>query len=188
MRNSDPDMPRGMSGSETRQACKPDPVENGHRSRTAVAGGLERPTRSSERCGPHRAPKRLLPIRPFSRRGLPCRRRHRRRGGLLPHPFTLACAPSTPKGSRRSHRRFAFCGTFPGLAPGGRYPPPCPEEPGLSSDAEAPATVQPARRAQYARGARAGEAGRATGCPCSPPATSWPSCSCSTSGATRGGA
>jgi len=31
------------------------------------------------------------------------------------------------------HRRSVLCGTFPGLAPGGRYPPPCPAEFGLSS-------------------------------------------------------
>ncbi len=34
--------------------------------------------------------KRVAPIRFCSRRGLPCRRRCRPRGALLPHPFTLA--------------------------------------------------------------------------------------------------
>ena len=52
-----------------------------------------------------------------SRRGLPCRDCYQPRGGLLPHPFTLTC--------RRSGRRSALCGTFPRLAPGGCYPPPC---------------------------------------------------------------
>jgi len=46
-------------------------------------------------------------------------------GGLLPHRFTL----TRPRGDKRS----AFCGTFPGLTAGGRYPPSCPVEPGLSS-------------------------------------------------------
>src|SRR6058998_3447039 len=46
-------------------------------------------------------------------------------GALLPHRFTLA--------SDRSPRRFVFCGTFPGIAPAGRYPAPCPVELGLSS-------------------------------------------------------
>ncbi len=32
-----------------------------------------------------------------------------------------------------SMRRFIFCGTFPDLATGGSYPPPCPLKPGLSS-------------------------------------------------------
>src|SRR5690606_12845694 len=31
--------------------------------------------------------------------------------------------------------RFAFCGTFPGVAPAGSYPAPCSVEPGLSSRA-----------------------------------------------------
>ena len=42
--------------------------------------------------------------------GLPCRRRHRRRGALLPHHFTIACIPTN-----QNHRLCIFCGTFPGL-------------------------------------------------------------------------
>ena len=67
---------------------------------------------------------RTIPIRFCSRWGLPCRFRCRSRGGLLPHPFTLTAHEA---------RRFAFCGTFPGVAPAGRYPAPCPMELGLSS-------------------------------------------------------
>ena len=40
-----------------------------------------------------------------------------------------------PDPSCEGHRRFVFCGTFPVLADGGRYPPPCSVEPGLSSPA-----------------------------------------------------
>ena len=58
---------------------------------------------------------RTVPIRSCSWRGLPCHACYQARGGLLPHPFTL---PS------RKERRFAFCGAIPGVAPGGRYPPP----------------------------------------------------------------
>ena len=36
-------------------------------------------------------------------------------------------SPLPPRG------RFAFCGTVPRVTPGGRYPPPCPVESGLSS-------------------------------------------------------
>ena len=36
----------------------------------------------------------VVPIRSCSRWGLPCRRRRRRRGALLPHPFTLARRPA----------------------------------------------------------------------------------------------
>jgi len=63
------------------------------------------------------------PIWPFSRRGLPCAPRRRGAGALLPHHFTVT----------RQGERCLFCGTFPGVSPGGRYPPPCPVEPGLSS-------------------------------------------------------
>jgi len=48
------------------------------------------------------------------------------RGALLPHLFTLTCAP-------KGHRRYVFCGTFRRLAPPRRYLAPCPMEPGLSS-------------------------------------------------------
>lgn len=34
---------------------------------------------------------------------------------------------------QRTNRRYPFCCTFPVLANGGRYPPPCPLKPGLSS-------------------------------------------------------
>ena len=103
------------------------PRRDGHSSGTPVAGRLEQPTRAA---GPtdealrrlNKAP-RVAPIRFCSRRGLPCRRRCRPRGALLPHPFTLAvshgpCGPAI--------RRFAFCGAFPGVAPAGRYPAPYP--------------------------------------------------------------
>ena len=46
-------------------------------------------------------------------------------GELLPHLFTLT--PGTTRG------RFVFCGTFLPVARTGRYPAPCPMEPGLSS-------------------------------------------------------
>jgi len=54
------------------------------------------------------------PIWSCSRWGLPCRTCCHVRGALLPHPFTLT-----------SKRRFAFCGTFPGVTSAGRYPAPC---------------------------------------------------------------
>ena len=77
-------------------------------------GGAE--TRPAEAHAAHRP---AVPTWSCSRWGLPCRRRCRRRGALLPHPFTLAGRPEGPG------RRFAFCGTFPGVAPAGDYPAPC---------------------------------------------------------------
>jgi len=61
---------------------------------------------------------RAVPIRSCSRWGLPCRRRCRRRGALLPHRFTLTVL------ARRRKRRSVLCGTVPGLAPAGCYPAP----------------------------------------------------------------
>ncbi len=57
--------------------------------------------------------------------------------GLLPHDFTLACASSARPLSEpcgiAGHRRCPFCCAFPRVAPGRRWRPPCPVEPGLSS-------------------------------------------------------
>jgi hypothetical protein len=66
-----------------------------------------------------RAVPMLRSVETQPRWGFPCRRRCRRRGALLPHRFTLA-------GRRilRTGRRCTFCGTFPGVAPAGRYPAP----------------------------------------------------------------
>ncbi len=108
-------------------ACKPGSVprpkaRDGHSSRPSLAAGLWRPTRTSRaRDGPTPLRGRDIPIRSCSRRGLPCRRCHHRRGGLLPHPFTLALRRSL----RSFEGRFAFCGAIPEVTPGGRYPPPC---------------------------------------------------------------
>ena len=57
-----------------------------------------------------------LPIWPCSAWGLPCPRRCRRGGALLPHRFTLAVRP------RKSERRSVLCGTFLRVAATGRYP------------------------------------------------------------------
>jgi hypothetical protein len=59
-------------------------------------------------------------------------------GALLPHRFTLTWEAVTNFASRnpskrKPFRRFAFCCTCSILADGGRYPPSCPLEPGLSS-------------------------------------------------------
>jgi hypothetical protein len=91
-----------------------------HPSRTAVADGLVRSTRELGRAALERSLSDLAP-------GGVCRaaRVTPGAGGLLHHRFTLA--------GRRSAWRFAFCGTVPRVAPGGRYPPPCPVESGLSS-------------------------------------------------------
>ena len=70
----------------------------------------------------------LAPVWPCSRWGLPCHSCYQKRGALLPHRFTLACARLAA-----SHRRSTLCCTFRRLATPGRYPAPCPVELGLSS-------------------------------------------------------
>jgi hypothetical protein len=94
-----------------RRACKPDSVEDGHSSRPCITTGLQQPTRRfpprgsvscregptlAHRAGTHRGksgPNRdSLPIWSCSVWGLPCLRRYRRSGALLPHLFTLTCS------------------------------------------------------------------------------------------------
>ena len=62
-------------------------------------------------------------------------------GGLLHHRFTL-----TSRGWRST-----FCCTCPRVTPGGRYPPSCPVESGLSSTACATAAVRPTRHLECTR-------------------------------------
>ena len=124
--------------------CKPGSVPadagDGHSSATPVAGRLVRPTRAAgaETHLPRALrPRRAAPIRSCSRWGLPCRRRCRRRGALLPHPFTL---------TRQPRRRGAGAGTggLLSVALSLGSPPPgvtrhrVPVEPGLSSPRLAP--------------------------------------------------
>ncbi len=58
-------------------------------------------------------------------------------GLLVSSYLTVSTLPRETWPSRLGNRsllgRFAFCCTFPILADGGSYPPPCPTEPGLSS-------------------------------------------------------
>ena len=121
-------------------ACKPDSVPpatvgaGDHPSRTAVAGGLQRSTRELGRAALERSLSDLAPGGVYrAARVTPGA------GGLLHHRFTLT--------GRRSARRSVFCGTVPRVTPGGRYPPPCPVESGLSS----PGPEGPAAAARPAR-------------------------------------
>ena len=67
-----------------------------------------------------------LAVRSCSRWGLPSR------DGPPPRWWSLA-PPFHPYRRSEEPRRSVFCGTFPRVTPGGRYPPPCPVEPGPSS-------------------------------------------------------
>ena len=96
------------------------PTGDDHSSGTSVTGRLTRPTRAatrkcvwlraSEGCRPYLV---LLPV-----------------GFAVPLPLPVArCALTAPfhpylPGPCGPGRRFAFCGTFPRVAPAGRYPAP----------------------------------------------------------------
>ena len=92
------------------------PKMDGHSSGTFVAERLARPTRATARkhaCGPKPDMPPLFGLAPgvvYPATAVT--------GGAVRSYRTLSPLPS-------SRRRFAFCGTFPGVAPAGRYPAPC---------------------------------------------------------------
>ena len=96
------------------------------RGRTISLGPASRPASSNLPGTDDGAGRSSSPIWSCSGWGLPCDPCYQGSGALLPHPFTLACAPW-------GHRRSALCGTFRRLSAPGRYPAPCPAELGLSS-------------------------------------------------------
>ena len=92
--------------------------DDGHSSGSAVTGSLKRPTRRHGRATLNASLLGLAPDGVYLASAVADGP-----GELLPHPFTLTCLG----------RRTSLCGTFPGVAPAGRYPASCPVEPGLSS-------------------------------------------------------
>ncbi len=127
---TEPSRDRRDRGSDRggQTACKPGSVPRARDTRGWMAIHLGRPSPDASRDLPGRRrgnpPDRnrsAVPTWSCSRWGLPCRPRCRGRGALLPHPFTL----TRLRPSRGFGRRFAFCGTFPRVAPAGRYPAPC---------------------------------------------------------------
>lgn len=88
-----------------------------HSSRPAIAGRLSRPTRTlSASDGLSDARPARGPYSVLLQAGLAM-------PSLSPGPRWALTPPFHP--SRPVGRRFAFCGAIPGIAPGGRYPPPC---------------------------------------------------------------
>ena len=96
-----------------KRTCKPNSVVCGHSSRRRVAADAhQRPTRRFRqllkppgRVGPMRSgslalARASLPIWSCSVWGLPCLRRYRRSGALLPHHFTLTPALEVRNGER----------------------------------------------------------------------------------------
>ena len=95
-------------------ACKPGfvpPRKDGddHSSGPSIAERFSRPTRTSRAVSPARRTPHDVPIWSCSRRGLPCRPCRQVRGGLLPHPFTLAA---------REREAVCFLWRYPSGRPG----------------------------------------------------------------------
>lgn len=139
------------------------PRGGGHPSRAVVAGSLVRSTRGLGRAALDRPRRVVVPFGMAAPLDLApggvylALRVTSEAGGLLHHRFTLTW-------TLRS-RRSVFCGTVPRVTPGGRYPPPCPVEPGRSSgESQDPhAAARPARppcRPCYLYGRRRGPTGR----------------------------
>ena len=75
------------------RACKPGsvhPRESGEWAAIPLGDGSPRPSSNQPGRRTGMSPY-AAPIRSCTRWGLPCRRRCRRRGALLPHPFDLTC-------------------------------------------------------------------------------------------------
>jgi hypothetical protein len=93
---------------------------------------------------PHRFPGRpAIPMRSCSRWGLPCRRRYRRRGALLPHRFTLTCAPAL---AGRGTGGLLSVALSLGSPPPGITRHRVSVEPGLSSNPPSPASPRSSSR------------------------------------------
>ena len=122
--------PASVHGVWDQTACKPGSVptvpgrtrnrRGGHSSGPALADRFSRPTRIPRAGdGPTRPQKRagagsLFGLAP----GGACRAVDVTTDAVRSYR-TLSPLP------KPEPRRFAFCGAFPGVAPGGRYPPPC---------------------------------------------------------------
>ena len=100
-------------------------ASGGHPSTNAVADALQRPTRALGR-----AALMTRTVWPCSGWGFPSHAGHPACWWSLTPPFHPYC-PSRAEAC--SGKRSLFCGTGLRVTPSGRYPPPCPAEPGRSS-------------------------------------------------------
>ena len=84
-----PGETRGYGSGDKPSSVRPNERPDGHLSGTVVADRLEQPTRGFTVSGGIGAGRTSPPIWPCSDWGLPCRSCYQKRGGLLPHHFTL---------------------------------------------------------------------------------------------------
>jgi hypothetical protein len=104
--------------------------------RRLLVGSSNLPGRVTRRTAPRRdtcyQAHELRPAWSCFRWGLPSRTGHPVRWCALTAPFHPYHAAAL-LAKNVDFWRYTFCGTVPVLANGGRYPPPCPVKPGLSS-------------------------------------------------------
>jgi len=118
-------------------ACRPGSVHplsraGGHPSRTAVADSLLRSTRGLGRAHPQTSAQAWLCQAILTLLQVGFTEPPQSPAALVVSYTTVSPLPSfLARGSER--RRSVFCGTFPRVAPGRCYRPPCPVEPGPSS-------------------------------------------------------
>ena len=121
-------------------ACKPGSVRrpcgrrDDHSSGPPIAGRFSRPTRTTGPVTILPAPQAMRTRHPYSvllQAGLAM-------PSLSPGPRWALTPPFHPSRPAEAGRRFAFCGAIPGVAPGGRYPPPCHRGARTFLDAKAP--------------------------------------------------
>ena len=96
---------------------------DGHSSGTPVTGRLARPTRAAARKLACRDERGVPPLFGLAPGGV-------YRAGSVAGPAvrsyrTLSPLPGGPWPKPKPSGRSALCGTFPGVAPAGRYPAPC---------------------------------------------------------------
>lgn len=125
----------GSDGVGCQTACKPGSVQGADPSGWSFiwdaryrAPRATDPDGSPETGAPHAARRRRRPAVPIwscSRWGLPCRSRCRHARCALTAPFHPYRSAASGVAPGAAERRFAFCGTFPRVAPAGRYPAPC---------------------------------------------------------------
>ena len=97
---------------------------DGHSSGTLVAERLARPTRAATRkhaCGPKPGMPPLFGLAP----GGVCLATTVADGAVRSYRTLSPLPVCVPGKTWNIERRFAFCGTFPGVTPAGRYPAPC---------------------------------------------------------------
>lgn len=143
--------------------CTPGPVSGGprgppgggHPSRVAVTDDLQRSTRGLGRAALEHPRSAASTFPRGRRRLLTLLRVGFTEPAGSPRPLVVSYTTVSPLPGASRPRRSVFCGTVPWVAPGRRYLPPCPVEPGRSSaEPEGPDATARTTRLPYGHGTR----------------------------------